>query len=1213
MTRGVNVFGATGNTSDFAGGIYLTTNSGTSWSSIKGNLPASIGFSSLALSETAIFASVNGAGDSVWTRPLAGLLAPDSPTLVSPSDASTSVATNPTLAWNAVTEATSYTVQVSTSSSFGTTVVNQSGLTSALYSASGLGNNTVYYWRVNATNSIGTSYWSAVNSFTTIVAVPSAPTLSAPADGATSISPNPTLSWNTVSGATSYAVQVSTSSDFSALVADQTGIVATTLALSGLSTGTLYYWRVAATNVAGTSAWSSTRSFTTIVPPSAPALSSPANASVSISTNPTFSWSAATGAASYSVQVSTASDFSSLAVNQMGITSTSYATTGLYYWQVNATNSGGTSAWTSAWSFTTVVAPPSAPTLSTPADAATNTAISPTLTWNAAIGADSYILQVSASSSFSSFVVNQSGITAVSYVVSGLSNNTAYYWRMNATNAGGTSAWSIGRSFTTIIAAPGTPVLSSPSNVATNAALNQSVAWGSVSTAASYALQVSTASDFSALVVNQAGITATSYALSSLTTSTVYYWRVNATNVGGTSAWSTAWSFTTIVAAPSAPVLSSPSNSATSISTSPTLSWSAATGATSYSVQVSTASDFSALVVNQSGITTTSYTASGLGNNALYYWRVNSTNAGGTSGWTSAWSFTTIVASPSNVVLFSPTNTATSVAISPTLSWSTATGATSYSLQVSTTSDFSALVVDQSGLTTTSYALTTLINNTLYYWRVSATNAGGTNPWTSPWSFTTIIAAPLVPVLSAPANVAASVSVNPTLSWAASSGATSYSLQVSTASDFSAIAVNQPGITSTSFAPSGLSNNTVYYWRVNSTNVGGTSAWTLPWSFTTIVAAPVAPVLSSPISAAVNVPLSTSLAWSAVLGADSYTLQVSTSPTFATFTFNQTALTTTTYPISTITNSTRYYWRVSASNVGGTSSYASDSFTTVIAIAAAPVPISPDSGISDLPVSVSLRWQSAQRAVSYRLQVSTSSSFVTTLKDTAAISDTAFSFSGLLNSTAYYWRVLAANAGGSSAWSRTMTFTTICDVPAKPILVSPTADTIRVDSVPCRWNAASPRVLKYHLQIFTDSALTALFLSDSTIVDTTRMLKNLVSDTRYWIRVRAYNIAGWGGFSDVRRVLVKIPPTHVLPTAFTMSFSGAAMHNGVLRYAVPKQVSVSISIYDIRGRVLFDYSVLNQQAGVYSVQANTNRFAAGHYILRFAAGTFKRTMSFLVN
>jgi hypothetical protein len=223
---------------------------------------------------------------------------------------------------------------------------------------------------------------------------------------------------------------------------------------------------------------------------------------------------------------------------------TEYATVNVTYSQGNGNYSANALYVLSSLS---AVAPPTAPVLTSPSNGATGAAINPTLGWNASTGAASYGLQVSTSSSFSSTVVNQTGITTTSYAASGLANNTTYYWRVNATNAGGTSAWSSSRSFTTIVAAPSAPTLSSPTNGATGAAINPTLGWNASTGAASYGLQVSTSSSFSSTVVNQTGITTTSYAASGLANNTTYYWRVNATNAGGTSAYSASWSFTTNV------------------------------------------------------------------------------------------------------------------------------------------------------------------------------------------------------------------------------------------------------------------------------------------------------------------------------------------------------------------------------------------------------------------------------------------------------------------------------------------------------------------------------------------------------------------------------------------------------------------------------------------------------------------------------------------
>ncbi|MGB9774764.1 MAG: dockerin type I domain-containing protein [Bacteroidota bacterium] len=94
--------------------------------------------------------------------------------------------------------------------------------------------------------------------------------------------------------------------------------------------------------------------------------------------------------------------------------------------------------------------------------------------------------------------------------------------------------------------------------------------------------------------------------------------------------------------APPAPILAYPENGATWVSRSPTLRWYALPGTDSYSLQVSADPYFSSPVVNVSGIVDTFYTVPiVLAKYTLYYWRVNATNPGGTSPWSSIWNFRT--------------------------------------------------------------------------------------------------------------------------------------------------------------------------------------------------------------------------------------------------------------------------------------------------------------------------------------------------------------------------------------------------------------------------------------------------------------------------------------------------------------------------------------------------------------------------------------------
>jgi uncharacterized protein (TIGR02145 family) len=88
------------------------------------------------------------------------------------------------------------------------------------------------------------------------------------------------------------------------------------------------------------------------------------------------------------------------------------------------------------------------------------------------------------------------------------------------------------------------------------------------------------------------------------------------------------------------------------------------------------------------------------------------------------------------------------------------------------------------------------------------------------------------PVLVSPANNSTAVTRPATFKWNASSGASSYTLQVSAFSDLSLINYNQTGITGTSQVVDVLSHDIKYYWRVKAENSYGSSAWSDVWNLT---------------------------------------------------------------------------------------------------------------------------------------------------------------------------------------------------------------------------------------------------------------------------------------------------------------------------------------------------------------------------------------------
>jgi hypothetical protein len=390
--------------------------------------------------------------------------------------------------------------------------------------------------------------------------------------------------------------------------------------------------------------------------------------------------------------------------------------------------------------------------------------------------------------------------------------------------------------------------------------------------------------------------------------------------------------YTDIALSPAVVVPASPLNNSTGVTQPVTLKWISSSGAVSYRLQLGKDSTFSTTICDTTGLIDTSLTISGLSNLTKYYWRVNAKNTVGTNNWSTIWNFTTLTVTPSSPVLLAPVNNAVGQAVALKLNWNASTGTNSYKIQVSTSSTFSTLIVNDSLITTTSLQVTGLANNTIYYWRVNAKNTNGTSSWSPVWNFTTLISLPAVPVLLSPANNAVNQAAALKLSWNASTVANSYNIQLSTTPAFSTLILNDSLITTTSLQVTGLANNTTYYWRVNAKNISGTSNWSSAWNFTTLIAVPTVPVPVSPVNNAVNQAAILKFNWNASTGAGSYKIQLSTTSAFTTLLVNDSVITTTSLQVAGLANGTKYYWRVNAKNTSGTSPWSTVmDFTTIAA------------------------------------------------------------------------------------------------------------------------------------------------------------------------------------------------------------------------------------------------------------------------------------------
>ena len=389
------------------------------------------------------------------------ILSPKRPaqvSLTSPSDGAIEVALIPIFSWQAVDEAESYALEVSINRDLASPVIDQSGLTETSYEVeNSLQAGRNYYWRVRAANGAGDGEWSEIHFFTTLDP-PSRVILRAPSDRATGIALIPTFSWQVVDGAETYALEVSSNRDLTSPVIDQSGLIETSYEVTrSLEIDTDYYWRVRAANGAGDGEWSEIHFFTTLDLPSQVILSAPSDGATGIALIPTFSWQVVDGAETYALEVSINRDLTSPVIDQSGLTETSYSSASLqdgtdYYWRVRASNGAGDGPWSGTNSFMTlgVANVPPQVILSAPADGATRITRIPTFSWEAVDEAETYALEVSINSNLTSPMIDQSGLTETSYLITRLQLGIGivYYWRVRASNRRGDGPWSGINSFT---------------------------------------------------------------------------------------------------------------------------------------------------------------------------------------------------------------------------------------------------------------------------------------------------------------------------------------------------------------------------------------------------------------------------------------------------------------------------------------------------------------------------------------------------------------------------------------------------------------------------------------------------------------------------------------------------------------------------------------------------------------------------------------------
>ncbi|MBO6575051.1 MAG: cadherin-like domain-containing protein [Rhodothermales bacterium] len=366
----------------------------------------------------------------------------------------------------------------------------------------------------------------------------------------------------------------------------------------------------------------------------------------------------------------------------------------------------------------------------------------------------------------------------------------------------------------------------------------------------------------------------------------------------------------------------------------------------------------------------------------------------------------------------SPEDQADDQPASITLRWSGRRGAP-HQVQISTDPTFASVDRDMQ-VSADSLRSENLSAYTTYHWRVRAFGRNQPTAWSAARSFT--VGGIGAPSLSAPAE-AAVADTQPSFSWTEVSGGISYRLQVATDAAFTSLVVDEAGIPAPPSAGYSLDPGTTYFWRVRAESVAGPGQWSTTGSFSTRQVPPGAPSGRWPVSGTVDVPITTELHWDPATRADSYDFQLSQHASFDSLDASA-SVTTTSMPLSGLGKGITYHWRVRAVNTGGTSEWVAYWFQTEMEAPPATRTAWPSDGAVETPLRLFLRWDPAYQAQTYRVQVSQSVTFDQVLVDSSGVASDSLRIGPLKPYRVHFWRVMAANRGGESAWSPIASFRT---------------------------------------------------------------------------------------------------------------------------------------------------------------------------------------------
>jgi hypothetical protein len=406
------------------------------------------------------------------------------------------------------------------------------------------------------------------------------------------------------------------------------------------------------------------------------------------------------------------------------------------------------------------------------------------------------------------------------------------------------------------------------------------------------------------------------------------------------------------------------------------------------------------------------------------------------------------------------------------------------------------------------------------------------------------------------------------------------------------------------------SGSNTYTFHCNDSLTGTQIHWPGPQMVVTFVGdyaspAPGTPALLSPENSASDVPTATTLHWGRSAAASSYHVQVALNAGFTSPVVDDSTLTDTLKTVSGLASEAVHYWRVGARNAAGAGAFSAPwSFTTR---PGSPALVSPADGTTGQTDPAVLTWHPQSGALAYWLHVSPDSGFTSLAVNDSTVLDTARSVGGLDGSTTYFWRVRSRTVTGPGLFSPAWSFTTFLQLPESLALVAPANQAvIPADSVRFVWRSGESSVTRYWLEIGFDSTFQFKTV-DSSLTDTTKLVHGLISENLYAWRTRAYNAAGWGPFSEVRRFQPlftgiddegELPAEHSLSQNYPNPFNPST----VVVFGLPRESRVRLEVFNLLGERVMTVIDGSRAAGYHTVTVDASSLSAGVYLYRLSAG-----------